>query len=394
MAAMPVRRENCPVCNAEGLEPFCEIASVPVFCNVLSPTAAEARATARGDMALAVCARCGHVYNTAFRPELVAYNPEYENSLHFSPRFREYARELIADLLARHDLEGGTVVEIGCGKGEFLAELSQTAGAKGVGYDRSYDPARLGPPAANIRVVNENFGPAARPPRADLVCCRHVFEHVADPVGFLRSVRAAVTPGTPVFFEVPNALYTLEDLGIWDLIYEHCSYFSPQSLARAFAAADFAVNRIWTTFESQFLCIEARAAHAGELPRGIPGPSPPDVAALARRFAAARADKLAAWSTRLGAMFAGGRQVAVWGAGSKGVSFLNLVPGAECLRAVVDVNPNKTGRFVAGTGHAVVAPDALRDKPVDDVLVMNPIYEAEINGQLTALGVPALTHVV
>ena len=71
--------------------------------------------------------------------------------------------------------------------------------------------------------------------------------------------------------------------------------------------------------------------------------------------------------------------VAVWGAGAKGATFVNLVdPDARLVTCLVDVNPRKQGRFVAGTGHAVVAPDQLTPQGVATVIIMNPNYETEI----------------
>jgi hypothetical protein len=39
-----------------------------------------------------------------------------------------------------------------------------------------------------------------------------------------------------------------------------------------------------------------------------------------------------------------------------------------------------------GTGHRIVGPEALRDVRPDAVIVMNPIYRAEIGEQLRSLG--------
>ena len=44
-----------------------------------------------------------------------------------------------------------------------------------------------------------------------------------------------------VFFEVPNGLFTLDRLGIWDIIHEHVSYVMPSSLVQAFQCAGFRV---------------------------------------------------------------------------------------------------------------------------------------------------------
>lgn len=72
----------------------------------------------------------------------------------------------------------------------------------------------------------------------------------------------------------------------------------------------------------------------------------------------------------------------LWGAGAKGATFANLTDvRGEHIVAVVDINPRKCGRFVAGTGHPIVAPT---DMPAGtrDILIMNGNYRAEIERQM------------
>ena len=77
----------------------------------------------------------------------------------------------------------------------------------------------------------------------------------------------------------------------------------------------------------------------------------------------------------------------VWGAGAKGVTLLNtLKPDPDVLGLVVDINPNKQGKFVPGTGQPIVAPDYLVDYRPDVIMVMNPNYEAEIRQTIVDLG--------
>src|SRR5699024_9460055 len=84
----------------------------------------------------------------------------------------------------------------------------------------------------------------------------------------------------------------------------------------------------------------------------------------------------------------GRNSVVLWGAGSKGVSFLAAVDPAGTM-AVVDVNPRKAGTFLPGTGHAVSAPESLRGQQISCVLITNPAYRDEITHQVRDLGLDA-----
>ena len=86
---------------------------------------------------------------------------------------------------------------------------------------------------------------------------------------------------------------------------------------------------------------------------------------------------------------AGGAQLGVWGAGSKGVSFVNLLTDVPPARVLIDVNPGKQGRYVPGTGQQVVGPEALAETGVDLVVIMNPNYRSEIETTLRNQSVAA-----
>ena len=79
----------------------------------------------------------------------------------------------------------------------------------------------------------------------------------------------------------------------------------------------------------------------------------------------------------------------IWGAGSKGVSYLTTLGLQDEIGYAVDINPFKQGMFMAGTGQEVVGPDFLRDYGPDLVVAMNPIYLAEIRAELDRIGVDA-----
>ncbi|NEP03799.1 MAG: hypothetical protein F6K25_15550 [Okeania sp. SIO2G4] len=76
------------------------------------------------------------------------------------------------------------------------------------------------------------------------------------------------------------------------------------------------------------------------------------------------------------------QKVVVWGAGSKGVTFLNLLKEYNDIEYVVDLNSRKQGMYIAGAGQKIVSPEFLKDYQPEIIIIMNPIYEQEIR-QLT-----------
>jgi hypothetical protein len=57
---------------------------------------------------------------------------------------------------------------------------------------------------------------------------------------------------------------------------------------------------------------------------------------------------------------------------------VNIIPGAGEVAALIDLNPNKHGRFAPTHGTPVVAPEWLRTQNIQSIVVMNPIYHDEI----------------
>ena len=56
------------------------------------------------------------------------------------------------------------------------------------------------------------------------------------------------------------------------------------------------------------------------------------------------------------------------------------------IEYVVDINPYKTGTYIAGTGQEIVAPDFLQGYRPDVVILMNPVYREEIRQDLNEMG--------
>ncbi|HEY9603274.1 MAG TPA: methyltransferase domain-containing protein [Allocoleopsis sp.] len=380
---------SCAVCGSPKLETFFEMLEVPVYCNLLWSEQQAARNCPKGDIKLAFCHECGFITNVAFDPSKLGYSQDYENSLHYSPRFQEYAQSLAAGLVERHNLYNKDVIEIGCGKGDFLISLCELGNNRGLGFDPSYVPRSEHESSADrVQFIQDFYSERYQDYQADLICCRHTLEHVPNPADLLKPLRLAIGDrlNTVVFFEVPNALDTFEHLAIWDIIYEHCCYFASTALKQAFSRCGFRVSDITQTYAGQFLCLEALPTtgeehlcdrQIDELDRLTH-----DIATFTTRFQ----EKIEAWKQKLEQIAQNGKHAVAWGAGSKGVTFLNLLKIQDSIQYVVDLNPRKQGMYVAGTGQKIVPPEFLREYQPDVVFVMNHIYENEIRQLTSDLG--------
>ena len=77
----------------------------------------------------------------------------------------------------------------------------------------------------------------------------------------------------------------------------------------------------------------------------------------------------------------------LWGAGAKGAIFLNTFRESAGLDYIVDINPNKWGSYIPGTGQEVVSPEFLKEYRPDVLLIVNSNYRDEISHQVSAVGI-------
>lgn len=373
----------CPACHQDLNQEILHLEGLPVLCNELWPDEASARSCPRGEMRLHVCSFCGLIFNAAFDPSLLAYAEEYETSLHFSATFQSYAEDLARSLVLTHSLKGRTAIEIGCGRGDFLVLLHNAGMGTCLGFDRSYSPGLHLLPE-EVEIQPRYYSEVSPRPKADLVCSRHVLEHIPEPSAHLEELRQALETDGLLYLEVPNARFTLEEGGVWDLIYEHCNYFTKSSLTWLLVALGFGEPEVRSDYGGQFLCSRSRL---GE-PTSPPGPvrDAEEVLGAAERLADARDRRIQALEVKLVDGLRAGRSIAIWGAGSKGVTFLNSLPSGGQIALAIDKNPRKQGRYLPGTGQKVLSPEEAAGSPLDLVFVMNPIYTKEIEAQLRDLG--------
>ena len=382
--------EVCPSCSIQGMSVFYEAKDAPVHSCVLMSTQQEALRFDRGDIVLGFCEECGFISNLAFNPNVLDYSELYEDQQCFSPIFNAFSQDLAKSLIEKFNLYDKDILEIGCGKGDFLALLCEQGHNRGVGIDPAYANGRINiEDSDRLKFIKDYYSDRYAKYHGDLVCCRHTLEHVHNVDEFLSTVRRSIGSrlNTIVFFEVPDATRILRELAFWDIYYEHCSYFSPGSFARLFRSCKFEVINLSRDFNDQYLLIEAKPVSEAsdkmhELEENVK-----ELANDMKYFSAHCRDKLDHWKNRLQQLKADGKRTVIWGSGSKCLSFMTTLDVKDEIEYVIDINPYRHGKFIPGAGKKIMPPKFLKEYKPDVTIVMNPIYQEEIRQMINDMGV-------
>lgn len=366
---------NCPICTGTNTELFLKRESVPANQNLLVSSEEKAKSVPKGVLSLQRCRSCGFVFNQTFDLSLIHYGDSYDNTQHRSEAFQRHLEMLVNALVVEKGIQNSQIIEVGCGKGHFLESLitHPLSQNRGIGFDSSYE-GLLSRYDGKLRFEKRFYDESSSHLPADAIICRHVIEHISQPVEFLKTIKKtlAKSPHARLFFETPCLEWILKNRAMWDFFYEHCSYYTKDSLSLAFENAGFQINQVGHAFEGQYLWLEASI---GTQKRGSyslfePLKQMDEYLCSEKKF-------IKSLTELIEKLLKKGR-LAIWGAGAKGVTFANLFdPKRKFFDCVIDVNPRKQNHFIPGTGHPILGIDALKEREIKNIILMNPNYSKE-----------------
>jgi hypothetical protein len=329
----------------------------PVLQNRVYPTENEARNCILGDIDIVQNLETGLVYNTAFNPDLMIYDENYNNEQGLSAVFKDHLNwvaRIVEVYLGRQNL-----IEVGCGKGFFL-ELLLKLGFDITGFDSTYD-------GINPKIVKCYFEPGIIKSPASGLILRHVLEHIPNPVDFLFQLKKSNGDQGLIYIEVPCFDWTINSRAWFDLFYEHVNYFRLDDFKRMFGRLIYCGH----CFGGQYLYVIADLSTLRQ----------PKYDASCQIYFPDNF-LMSLNSPQESQLRVGSKhEVSCWGAASKGVIYSLLRERVgQPIDLVIDVNPAKQGKFIPVTGLMVNSPDQAMMKLKDGatVYVMNSNYLKEI----------------
>ncbi|MCB1886737.1 MAG: methyltransferase domain-containing protein [Rhodocyclaceae bacterium] len=310
------------------------------------------------ELRLHQCPACG-LAQLANAP--VPYYREVIRAAGISPEMQGFRRDQFRSWLEGHGLSGGRILEVGCGRGEYLAILGES-GADAVGLEYSAEAADACR-AAGLNVETGFIeGPESRLAGApfDGFVILNFLEHLPAADRVLRGIAAQLRDGGIGMVEVPNFDMILERGLFAEFIPDHLFYFTRATLSSLLERNGFEVLSCSELWHGYLLSATVRRRR----PLDISGLTTAQ-AALGRSFA----DFLDRFDAR---------RVAVWGAGHQALALISLLGIKDRLAYVVDSAPFKQGRFTPATHLPIMPPERLEAGDVDAVIVLAASYSDEV----------------
>jgi nucleoside-diphosphate-sugar epimerase len=354
-----------------GVRDIGETVLLPALPN--APIKSKRHTQSLAPMRLRLNSKLNFLENDAFDPKLIDYSDDYENSQAYSKKFKQHM-ESVLSLLKVTLPKDSIIIEVGCGKGDFVAMIEADAYFKAKGYDASYD--------GNNKLIEKRYLNSSDKINADLVVLRHVLEHIPNPYDFIAMLKA-VFGKAKIYIEVPNYDWIETNKTFFDITYEHVNYFSQRALKLLFEKS---TSQHGLLFDEQYQYVISDLSSLNPEFKQYYDSNDwkfisfnelfPNIEKYINRF-----EKEAL-----------NRDVYIWGAGTKGCLFLAHCANRNRLvnkvRFAIDQNPHKIGKFLPGSMIEIRSKEEFFRvaKPDDLLLIANIAYKDEILAQLNASG--------
>jgi SAM-dependent methyltransferase len=353
---MKLLKKHCKICGHKFFnKPLLQYKNMPSVAQNL-PDAAGLKNDRGMDLDVYQCGGCGLVQLDV---EPVPYYKEIIRAAGYSREMKDFRLKQFTEFVKEYSLEGKKVLEVGCGRGEYLS-LMQAAGAKAYGLE--YGDESLKICRENGLEVIKGFldKPDYKIPAAlfDAFFIISFFEHLPNPNAALQGIYNNLSDSGVGIVEVPNFDMMLRENLFSEFMRDHLCYFTKQTLATALELNGFEIiscSEVWHEYIISAAVKKRRPLNLGQ-------------------FSGQR-EKIKA---ELYDFISQNNKVAIWGAGHQAFAIMAMIGLGGKIQYIVDSAPFKQGKFSPASHIPIAAPEKLLTDPVDAVIIMAGSYSDEI----------------
>jgi hypothetical protein len=212
-------------------------------------------------------------------------------------------------------------------------------------------------------------------------------------VDFLKTIFKPLFHGAedvPMFIEVPDLSWIIENNAFWDFCYEHVNYFNHESLNRCITQAGGHVSKVSSAFGGQYIWAEA-LMNLTNKNKTLQTSKPTEL--TLQEYRKSECDFKKHLDVVMGRIrdLSLVKEIVVWGMATKGVMYsLHLVNSGIDFCYCVDINKHKQGKYSPLSGLKILSPDDLRLDKDYAIICMNPNYAMEIELQCHERGLKGM----
>ncbi len=305
------------------------------------------------------CVYCGLVqHNLAPVP----YYKEVIRAVAFSSEMGKFRIDQLRNWVKENNLENKKILEVGCGRGEYI-DLLISAGAtkvSGIEYaQQSVVTAREKCPQIYQGYLDSDFE-LPGDFEFDAFTIFSFLEHWPNPNQGLRLIHSALNEGGVGLVEVPNFELILNKGLYSEFTTDHIFYFDRKSFTFLLEKNGFEVVSIESVWYDYILSAKVRKRPLLDVKNFL-------------NIQSRIKSQLTEFISQHGA-----GEVVIWGAGHQALAVIAMAKVANQVKYIVDSAPFKQGKFTPATHLPIVSPEHLNAKPPKAIIVMAAGYSNEV----------------
>ena len=314
------------------------------------------------DLEVCQCLGCGLVQ---LNNERVPYYKEVIRAAAFSEEMRQFRVDQFSRFVSEHCLAGKRVIEIGCGKGEFLS-LMNDAGVDAYGIEYAQSSVQVCKDAGlNVsKFYIETISDSLEGAPFDCFFILNFFEHLPDPNTTLRALHSNLAEDGVGLIEVPNFDMIIRDNLFSEFISDHLFYFTKETLTSLLEKNGFEVvkcEEIWHDYIISAVVKKRKKLDLGRF-HNQQEKITKEIHNYINRY--------------------GSNNVCIYGAGHQALAVMSLAKIGDSIKYVVDDAPFKQGRCTPATHIPILSPEALKSDLPQAIIIMAASYSDEVAKKL------------